>query len=464
MKKSILLILLMTLLSAPIYADEATDDCLDMAKNFYAAGDFGQAKEYLKLILAKNPTHYGANCLLIKMLPPDGFLNETTLDSKIIIRPACTNSGVKTSDKYNEQGRDYYKKSDYEKAKEAFLSAVKCNSKNRFAYNNLGLTYLKLNNKSKAESAFKKANQLHPTFTAPLDNYAQVLISDNDYVKAHKYLNQAIEKNKKDYCAYYLLGVLNKKEGKYQDALKALNSASQIAPDFALTYLQQADIYYSTKDYAWANSALDRYIELSPKDDYSYYMKYKNYIRLKDYNMAQTYIIKAIMMNNCIDYRIALASVETLLNNPKGAVDALKTIPNPSGEVLNEIGQNYLTLKDNEKALKAFQDASIKPYARPIYFYNIALVYKNMGDMENYDKLIKALDSMNPMITQDYVDLSGIYLDYAGKNKAIAILDKGLKLSPKNKQLLEAKIRIYNVTSDTDNENKVRQELNKVCK
>ncbi len=463
MKKSILLILLMTLLSAPIYADEATEDCLDMAKNFYAAGDFGQAKEYLKLILAKNPTHYGANCLLIKMLPPDGFLNETTLDSKIIIRPACTNSGVKTSDKYNEQGRDYYKKSDYEKAKEAFLSAVKCNSKNRFAYNNLGLTYLKLNNKSKAESAFKKANQLHPTFT-PLDNYAQVLISDNDYVKAHKYLNQAIEKNKKDYCAYYLLGVLNKKEGKYQDALKALNSASQIAPDFALTYLQQADIYYSTKDYAWANSALDRYIELSPKDDYSYYMKYKNYIRLKDYNMAQTYIIKAIMMNNCIDYRIALASVETLLNNPKGAVDALKTIPNPSGEVLNEIGQNYLTLKDNEKALKAFQDASIKPYARPIYFYNIALVYKNMGDMENYDKLIKALDSMNPMTTQDYVDLSGIYLDYAGKNKAIAILDKGLKLSPKNKQLLEAKIRIYNVTSDTDNENKVRQELNKVCK
>ena len=119
MKKSILLILLMTLLSAPIYADEATEDCLDMAKNFYAAGDFGQAKEYLKLILAKNPTHYGANCLLIKMLPPGGFLNETTLDSKIIIRPACTNSGVKTSDKYNEQGRDYYKKSDYEKAKEA---------------------------------------------------------------------------------------------------------------------------------------------------------------------------------------------------------------------------------------------------------------------------------------------------------------------------------------------------------
>ena len=464
MKKSIVLLLLLALLGSPVFADEETDDCLDIAKNFYAAGDFEQAKYYLKLILKKHPTHYGANCLLIKMMPPDEFLNTTTLDSKIIIRPSNTKTGIKSSDQYNEQGQEYYKKADYEKAKETFLCAIKCNPKNRFAYNNLGLTYLKLDNKSKAESVFKKANQIHPTFTAPFDNYAQVLINDNDYIKARKYLNLAIEKNKKDYCAYYLLGVLNKKEGKYQDALKVLNTASQIAPDFALTYIQQADIYYHTKDYAWSNSSIDRYIELSPKDDYSYFMKYRNYLELKDYNMAQTYIIKAIMMNNCIDYRIALASAETLLKNPKGAIDALKTIPNPSGEILNEIGQNYLALKDNEKALKSFQDASIKPYARPIYFYNIALVYKNMGDMENYNKLIKALDSMNPITTQDFVDLSGIYLDYAGKNKAIAILDKGLKLSPKNKQLLDAKVRIYNVTSDTLNENKIRQEINKVCK
>ena len=92
----------------------------------------------------------------------------------------------------------------------------------------MGLTYLKLNNKSKAESAFKKANQLHSTFTAPLDNYAQVLISDNDYVKAHKYLNQAIEKNKKDYCAYYLLGVLNKKEGKYEVKINTCPKISNV--------------------------------------------------------------------------------------------------------------------------------------------------------------------------------------------------------------------------------------------
>lgn len=459
MKKSLVYLLLTALLCSPVFADEETDDCLDMARNFYVEGDFIQAKEYLTLILSKNPTHYGANCLLIKMTPPDGFLKETTLDSKIVIKPSKTVSGVKSSDNFNLKGQEYYKKRDYEKAKEAFLSAIKSNPKNRFAYNNLGLTYIKSGNKSKAETTFKKANQLHTSFTAPLDNYAQVLISDKEYTKARKYLNMAIEKNKKDYCAYYLLGVLEKEEGKYQEALKALNTASQIAPDFALTYIQMADIYYLTKDYSWSNSSVDRYLELVRQDDSAYYVKYKNYLMLKEYNLAQNYIIRAIMINNCIDYRIALASVETLLNNPKGAVEALKIIPNPSGEVLNEIGQNYLTLKDNERALKAFQDASVMPYARPIYFYNIALVYKNIGDMDNYNKLIKALDSMQPMTTQDYIDLSGIYLDCAGKNKAIGILDRGLKLSPKNKQLYEAKIRIYNVVSDVEGENRIRQEM-----
>lgn len=464
MKKQILFLLLALLLYSPAVADEAIDDCYDMAKNFYATGDYTSAREYIKQIMNKCPAHYGANCLLVKMTPPNGFLEETTLDSKIIIRPSNTSTGSKASDKFYAKGQEFYKKGDYEKAKEAFISAIRCDSKNRYAHNNLGLTYLKLSDNKRAESAFKKSNQIAPTFTAPLDNLAQMCISSNDYKKASKYINLAIQRNKSDYCAYYLSGIISKKEGKYQEALKSLNTATQIAPEFALSYMQLADIYYQTKDYAWANSSIQRYIELSPKDDYAYYMLHKNYIMLKEYNLAKTYIIRAIMMNNCIDYRVSLAAVENILDNPRGAIEALKSIPNPSGEVLNEIGQCYLTLKDNENALKAFQEASVKPYARPIYFYNIALVYKNIGDVANYKKLINALESMQPMTAQDYIDLSGIYLDYAGKNKAIGILNKGIKLAPKNKKLYEAKLRIYHVTSDKEGEARVKQEMNKVFK
>ena len=464
MKKCIIFLLLMLVMNSPVYADEAIDDCFDMAENFYVEGNFSQAKEYLKQVLILNPAHYGANCLLIKMTPPEGFLEETSLGSTIVVRPSKTITGIKQSDKFNTQGQEFYKKGDYEKAKEAFLSAIKCNSKNRYAYNNLGLTYIKLSNLSKAESAFKKSNRLCITFTAPLDNLAQMYIAHKDFVKARKYLNQAISKNRKDYCAYYLLGVTYKKEGKYSEAIRAFNTASQISPDFALTYVQLADAYNRTKDYMWSNSSIEKYLELSPNDDYAFYMMYRNYLGMQDYDIAKTYIMRAIMINNCIDYRVALATVENFLENPKGALDALKSIPNPSGEVLNEIGQCYLTLRDNDNALLAFQEASVKPYARPIYFYNIALVYKNIGDMDNYKKLLKALNSMQPMTVQDYIDLSGIYLDYAGKNKAIAVLDKGIKLSPKNKALYEAKLRIYNVTSDKEGICRTEKEMNKVFK
>ena len=454
----------MLVMISPVYADEAIDDYFDMAENFYMEGDFSQAKEYLQQILILSPSHYGANCLLIKMTPPEDFLEDTSLSNIIVVRPSKTITGVKQSDKYNTQGEEYYKKGDYEKAKDAFLSAIKSNPQNRYAYNNLGLTYIKLSDTSKAESAFKKANKLRPTFTAPLDNLAQMYISKKDFIKAEKYLNQSISKNKKDYCAYYLLGVTYKKEGKYSEAIRTLNIASQISPEFALTYIQLADAYNRTKDYMWSNSVIEKYLELSPSDDYAYYMLYKNYLGIEDYNMAKTYIIRAIMINNCIDYRVALASVENFLSNPRGALDALKSIPNPSGEVLNEIGQCYLNLQDNENALQAFQEASVRPYARPIYFYNIALVYKNIGDMDNYKKLLKALDSMQPMTVQDYIDLSGIYLDYAGKNKAISILNKWIKLSPKNKALYEAKLRIYNVTSDKEGISKTQKEMNRIFK
>lgn len=464
MKKSLFLLVLMSLLAAPVFSNEAADDLFDMARNFYDSGDYYSSYEYASQLLKINPSHFGASYLILKMTPPEKFLEETSLTSKIIIRPVNVKTGNKASDEYNAKGQNCYKQKDYKKAKEYFTLAIRNNPDNRYAYNNLGLTYWTLQEQKQAEDAFKKANKINEKFTAPLDNLAQMLASVGENEKACKYLTAATLKNKNDYCAYYLLGVINKNESNYKEAIRYLNTASQMNPEFYLTYLQLADVYYCSKDYAWSNSALDKYLEHSPKDDYAYFMKHRNYLMLKDYNIAKNYIIKAIQINNCIDYRIALAGVESLLDNPKAAIDALKIIPNPTGEIMNEMGKYYLKLKDNKNALSCFQQAALSRDSRPIYFYNVALVYKNTGDMENYQKMISALESMRPMIPQDYIDLSGVYLDYAGKNKALAILDKGIKDFPKNKAIYDAKQRIYSLTSDKTGEEKTKSEIDRIFK
>ncbi|MGN1153916.1 MAG: tetratricopeptide repeat protein [Candidatus Gastranaerophilaceae bacterium] len=464
MKKRLFLLATMALFTFPAFANEAADDLFDMARNFYDSGDYYSSYEYATQLLKINPSHFGANYLIIKMTPPEKFLEETNLTSKIIIRPTNVKTGNKASDDYNIKGENCYKQKNYKKAKEYFDIAIRNNPENRYAYNNLGLVYWNIKEYKLSERAFKKANRINEKFTAPLDNLAQMLISVGEFEKAQKYLKDAILKNKNDYCAYYLLGLINKSESNYKDSIRYFNTASQMNPDFYLSYLQLADVYYYTKDYAWSNSALDKYLEKFPNDDYAYFMKHRNYLMLKDYNIAKNYILEAIKLNNCIDYRIALAGVENLLDNSKAAIDALKVIPNPTGEVLNEMGKYYLKLKDNKNALNCFQNAAISKGSRPIYFYNVALVYKNIGDMDNYKKMISALESMEPMIPQDFIDLSGVYLDYAGKNKAIEILNKGIKLYPKDKSIYEAKQRIYSITSDKIGEERTKNEINRIFK
>ena len=84
------------------------NDVYDMAKNFYDSGEYEKAYEYANQVLKFNPKHSGANYLIIKMTPPETFLAETSLSSRIIVRPINVSSGNKTSDEYNKKGQFCY--------------------------------------------------------------------------------------------------------------------------------------------------------------------------------------------------------------------------------------------------------------------------------------------------------------------------------------------------------------------
>ena len=462
MKKHIVLLSLMAFLSLPTFAMDVVEDYFDMAKNFYNNGEFVNALEYVKQVLAISPSHFGANYLNVILTEPQGTISDLLLNKTINVRPTGEKTGVIQSDEYNFKGEEFYLNKDYQNAKIAFQTSIKYNLRNIYAYNNLGLCYWKLGKYRNAEKVFTKAYRINNHFSAPMLNLSQMLIDNNEYKSAYQILTKVIQNNKNDYCAYYLLGVVNKEQGKYQQAIKCFNQVTLIVPNFSLSYIQLADIYYLTKDYAWSNSTLEKYIEFNNKDDYAYFMLYRNYLAMKDYHVAKNYILKAAIINNCIDYRLCLSEIEKYLDNIYGAIAVLKSIKNPNSEVLNELGNCYVLLKDYDNALLVYKEAYKLSQTRPLYLYNVAKVYKNINDVTNYKKTLKEIELIEPKTSKDYFDLAYIYLDIDNKKESINIINLGIKKYPQNLELYKAKLDIYVRTSDKEGVIRTKREIDRI--
>lgn len=452
MKKLIILLSLFCFVICPAFADEVIDDCYDMAKNYFDSGDYTSALEYANQILQKNPEHYGAAYIKIKLTPPQHNLGETNLTKSILVKNINGKIGDADSDRFNISGEVYFKNKDYANAKKDFQTSVKYNWDNYFAYNNLGLTYWKLKNYKKAANAFKRALFIKKDFSTAADNLAQLYLEQGQADKAEKLLKKAITNNDKDFVLFYLSGIANKELGKYTDASQDFNKAILLEPNCIFPYIQLADSYYYSKDYNWSNSTIDKYSELNSNDSYVYFMKYRNALATKDFDFAKNYIISAIMKNNCYEYRKSLGDVDLLLNLPKEAITDYNSIPNKTSEIYNSLGQCYSALGDKKQATDSFLSAVAGLEVRPIYFYNLANSYKENNDVVNYKKYMSIIWNFKPSTIQDYIDLSGIYLDTISKNAAIDILNQGIKKYPNSKQLTEMKDKIYQITEETKNE------------
>jgi len=249
---------------------------------------------------------------------------------------------------------EYFQNKDFNNAKTEFQKAVKFNWFNYYAYNNLGLTYKRLGNDKRAIFNFKSAKFVKKDFTIASDNLAQLYIEEKNYDKAIKVLQKSISTNEKDFASYYLLGISHKYLCNYKEAIQNFNKAISLDPKCTLSYIQLADIYHLTNDYSWSNSTLDKYISLCPNDDYAYFMKSRNYIATEEYDSAKEYIIKAILRNNCNEYRRTLGKINLLLNLPTDALGDFQAINKKNSEIYKLMGQCYEKLGQKDQAIECY--------------------------------------------------------------------------------------------------------------
>lgn len=455
-----------SLLGMACSASDFADDYLDIAQNYYNDGNKLKALEYVEQVLAVEENNMSAIAFKIKLTPPNSVKYIPNLEKPLIFDVPYVATTNPTADAYYKQGLEQYRNKDYKKAEESLNIVIQMSENNFRAYNTLGLVYWAQNKLNNAKSAFEKANSINPVFTLSLDNLSQIYKQTGDKEKCYSTLMRAIQQNENDFCAYLLLGDYYADLYDYDNSIKNYKEVIKINPKYNLAYLKIAKVRMENLDFSASNATLKYYNGINPKDDYAFFMMAKNFQYMNELSKAKESIYKAIMMNNCRDYRVELGKIYYQNDDIQEALDCFVSTVNAetTSEIYNYIGMCYYCMNDFNKAIANINKALVMSDTRAIYYYNMAKVYQTLKDNINYMKYMAIVKEYTPKTCQDFIDMSGILLDSESKNSAINILNKGIDKYPKVKELYLEKLKIYDLTGDLQGMGQTRLEMEKIFK
>ena len=159
-------------------------------------------------------------------------------------------------------GARYYRKGDYDLARDRLQLALKQNPKNAFAWSTLGLTYEALGNVRLAEDAYDNAVRVAPRDYKIQENYAVFLCRQGRFDDARRYFDKAIKAPTNDYSeqTYTNAGVCMMKKPDHVAAEQYFRAALDRRPNHGEALLQMSVLSYETGDNLKARAFLQRYL------------------------------------------------------------------------------------------------------------------------------------------------------------------------------------------------------------
>lgn len=159
-------------------------------------------------------------------------------------------------------GARYYRKGDYDLARDRLELALEQDPKNGLAWSALGLTYEALGNTRLAEDAYNNAVRVAPRDFKVQENYAVFLCRQDRFDDARKYFDKAIKAPTNDYAeqTYTNAGVCMMQKPDYVTAETYLRGALERRPNYGEALLQMSVLSYETGDTLRARAFLQRYL------------------------------------------------------------------------------------------------------------------------------------------------------------------------------------------------------------
>ncbi len=187
---------------------------------------------------------------------------------------------------YSNRGGAYQKKGDFDQAMADYNQALMISSNSAEAYYNRGSAYYEKGNLDQAMADFNQALVIDPNYAGTYYARGTVYMDKGDFDQAMADYNQALMISSNSAEAYYNRGSAYYEKGNLDQAMADFNQALVIDPNYAGTYYARGTVYMDKGDLDQAMADFNQALRINPNDTNAYGNRGNVYAMKGDFDRA----------------------------------------------------------------------------------------------------------------------------------------------------------------------------------
>ena len=164
---------------------------------------------------------------------------------------------------YQSLGDIYLAEGNYSEAAEYLIKANRIDPSDIDVQLTLGGAYLKMERRDKAEKIFKRVSKIAPNSQKAMDGLCKVYIDNQSEEKAFDLINSTLSKSSDKIILYNRLGIIFRKNGEYENAIKCYLQAIEVDPSDEVLRFNIAKAYFSAGNKTMSIEALRTSLQIN---------------------------------------------------------------------------------------------------------------------------------------------------------------------------------------------------------
>ena len=323
---------------------------------------------------------------------------------------------------YFTKGNIYSQLRQYNKALESFKRALEyAEDELDDIYLSIAFEYTNLGNHTQAIAHLKKALAENPENESALFELAFCYEITGKAEESIQYYSEFIDNHPYSSSAWFNLGVAYSKISLFEKAIDAYDYAIVIDENFSSAYFNKANALVGLEKYQEAIGVYTETFKHEEPDALTFYYIGECFEKMENYNKALSYFNKASKLDPFLaDAWVGKGVVLDALNRPN--------------ESIHYINKAIAIEKNNAD-----------------YLYILADIQKKRGFIEEAQVAYKKVTELDPENNEIWLDYSDIFYEQGDTEKAIKIINEGIKKQPGNADLL-FRITVYNIAGGLYND------------